>query len=87
MDEKVLPKFFSIQNGKVKYIKKTEDPWAYPTALYERALFTWKLEGMDGLPESKEWLLRAQGYADDYELSTRVGMKIKAAIDRVDHSL
>ncbi|AJS50824.1 hypothetical protein H815_YJM1417K00244 [Saccharomyces cerevisiae YJM1417] len=87
LDEKVLPKFFSIQNGKVKYIKKTEDPWAYPTALYERALFTWKLEGMDGLPESKEWLLRAQGYADDYELSTRVGMKIKAAIDRVDHSL
>ncbi|QHS74609.1 uncharacterized protein SPAR_K02260 [Saccharomyces paradoxus] len=87
LDEKVLPKFFSIQNGKVKYTKKNEDPWAYPTALYERALFTWKLKGMDGLPESKEWLVRAQGYADDYELSTRVGMKIKAAIDRVDHSL
>ncbi|EJS42928.1 YKR018C [Saccharomyces arboricola H-6] len=87
LDEKVLPKFFSLQNGKVKYIKKTEDPWAYPTALYERALFTWKLDGMEGLSESKEWLLRAQGYADDYELSSRVGMKIKAAIDRVDHSL
>ncbi|CAI4046527.1 hypothetical protein SUVZ_11G2300 [Saccharomyces uvarum] len=87
LDEKVLPEFFSVQGGKAKYIKKTEDPWAYPTALYERALFTWKLKGIEGLSESREWLLRAQGYADDYELSTRVGMKIKAAIDRVDHSL
>lgn len=87
MDEKVLPKFFSIDNGKVRYVKKNEDPWLYPAALYERALFSWKLAGMDGLPESREWLLRAQGYADDYELSTRIGMKIKAAIDRVEHSL
>ncbi|QID86462.1 hypothetical protein GRS66_009091 [Saccharomyces pastorianus] len=87
LDEKVLPEFFSVQGGRAKYIKKTEDPWAYPTALYERALFTWKLKGIEGLSESREWLLRAQGYADDYELSTRIGMKIKAAIDRVDHSL
>lgn len=86
LDEKVLPKFFSVVNGKPKYVKKTEDPWAYPTALYERALFTWKLKGMEGLAESKEWLYRAQGYADDYELSTRIGMKIKAAIDRVEHA-
>ncbi|QLG74792.1 hypothetical protein HG535_0H01190 [Zygotorulaspora mrakii] len=87
MDEKVLPKFFSLEDGKTRYVKKTEDPWLYPASLYERALFTWKLEGMDGLPESREWLLRAQGYAGDYELSTRIGMKIKAAIDRVEHSL
>lgn len=87
MDEKVLPKFFTFENGKVRYTKKTDDPWLYPASLYERALFTWKLDGMDGLPESREWLLRAQGYADDYELSTRIGMKINAAIDRVEHSL
>ncbi|CCD23534.1 uncharacterized protein NDAI_0B05010 [Naumovozyma dairenensis CBS 421] len=86
LDKKVLPKIFSLQNGKVKYAKKTEDPWAYPTALYERALFSWKLNGMEGIAESKEWLYRAQGYADDYELSTRVEMKIKAAIDRVEHA-
>ncbi|SJM83023.1 probable Mitochondrial outer membrane protein SCY_3392 [Zygosaccharomyces bailii] len=87
LDKKVLPQFFSLTNGKVKYVKKTEDPWLYPAALYERALFTWRLQNMKGLPESREWLLRAQGYAVDYELSTRIGMKIKAALDRVEHSL
>ncbi|EDO14679.1 hypothetical protein Kpol_282p6 [Vanderwaltozyma polyspora DSM 70294] len=87
LDRNVLPKIFTMVNGKVKYFKKTEDPWLYPSALYERSLFSWKLKHMDGLEESKEWLTRAQGYADDYELSTRVEMKIKAAIDRVDESL
>lgn len=87
LEKMVLPKCFSIENGKTKYVKKTEDPWLYPTALYERALFTWKLKQMDGLGEAKEWLIRAQNYADDYELSTRVEMKIKAAIDRVEHAL
>ena len=89
MDEQVLPKIITIDpnNGKVKYFKKTDDPGAYPTALYERALFCWKLNEMDGLQECKEWLTRAQNYADDYELSTRIGMKIKAALDRVEHSL
>lgn len=87
LDDKVLPNFFSMENGKPKFIKKDEDPWAYPTTLYERALFTWKLKGMDGLQESKDWLIWAQNYADDYELSARVGMKIKAALDRVETSL
>ena len=88
MDEEVIPQIITFEkNGKFKYIKKKEDPWAYPAALYERALFAWKLKGMDGLAESKDWLLKAQGYSDDYELSTRIGMKIKAALNRVDHSL
>lgn len=87
LDEKVLPSIYYMQNGKVKYIKKTEDPWAYPTALYERALFTWKLDGVDNLSECRHWLVTAQNYAGDYELSTRVGMKIKAALDRVEESL
>ncbi|GCF00720.1 mitochondrial outer membrane protein iml2 [Zygosaccharomyces mellis] len=87
LDKKVLPHFFSIQNGKVKYIKKQEDPWLYPAAFYERALFSWKLKNMKGLAECKEWLTRAQNYSVDYELSTRIGMKIKAALDRVEHSL
>ncbi|KAM3159908.1 Inclusion body clearance protein IML2 [Lachancea thermotolerans] len=85
LDKNVLPQIITLQpDGKVKYIKKTEDPWAYPTALYERALFTWKLKGLDGLEECKMWLTRAQDYADDYELSARIGMKIKAAIDRLE---
>lgn len=87
LDKEILPKFVYFENNKVKYIKKTEDPWLYPNALYERALFAWKSEGIDGLPEVKEWLHRAQNYADDYELSTRVSMKIKAAIDRLEHGV
>lgn len=87
LDEKVLPQIFTLQNGKVKYIKKTNDPWAYPTALYERALFSWKEGGVGKLPEIREWLVRAQNYADDYELSTRISMKIKAALDRVEEAL
>lgn len=87
LDEQVLSKVINIdESGNFTYIKKTEDPWAYPTALYERALFSWKLKGMEGLPESKMWLERAEGYAADYELSSRIGMKIKAALDRVEHS-
>lgn len=87
LDTQVLPQLFTIQNDKVKYIKKTEDPWVYPTAFYERALFSWKLKGMNGLHEAHEWLIRAQNYQDDYELSTRIGMKIKAAKDRVEESI
>ncbi|SCV04211.1 LAMI_0H14290g1_1 [Lachancea mirantina] len=84
LDSQVLPHIMVEENGKVRYIKKTEDPWLYPAALYERALFTWKISGLDGLEECRKWLIRAQDYADDYELSTRIGMKIKAAIDRLE---
>lgn len=85
LDEYIIPQICNIQStGKVKYIKKIEDPWLYPASLYERALFTWKLENITDLKQTKEWLMRAQNYMDDYELSTRIGMKIKAAIDRLD---
>ncbi|KAL2708608.1 Mitochondrial outer membrane protein IML2 [Kluyveromyces marxianus] len=87
LDKKVLPQLYTMQGGKVRFIKKTEDPWIYPTAFYERALFTWKLKGVDGLKEAHGWLDKAQNYQDDYELSTRIGMKVKAAKDRVEESL
>ncbi|CDO93491.1 unnamed protein product [Kluyveromyces dobzhanskii CBS 2104] len=87
LDTQVLPHLFTIQYDRVKFIKKTEDPWVYPTAFYERALFSWKIKGMDGLHEADEWLIRAQNYQDDYELSTRIGMKVKAAKDRVEESI
>ncbi|GMM27798.1 hypothetical protein DAMA08_005140 [Martiniozyma asiatica (nom. inval.)] len=69
----------------IRKSKMNDDPWLYPTVLYERALFCWKLNGVSGLAECMEWLTEAQTYhKDDYELSTRVSMKIKAAIDRLD---
>ncbi|CDK29161.1 unnamed protein product [Kuraishia capsulata CBS 1993] len=68
-----------------KSLKLTENPWCYPTALYERALFTWREQGIDGLAEVKNWLKKSQAFGgDDYELSTRVGMKTKAALDRLE---
>lgn len=68
-----------------KLTKLHANPYLYPTALYERALFTWKLNSIDGLPECMTWLKRSQAYGgDDYELSTRVSMKTKAAIDRLE---
>ncbi|GME74635.1 unnamed protein product [Ambrosiozyma monospora] len=71
------------QPGKMH--KLTENPWLYPTALYERALFSWKCHGVDGLDESMMWLKRSAEFnPDDYELSARVSMKTKAAIDRLD---
>lgn len=73
-------------NGKLtaKYNKRIEDPWLYPTALYERAIFTWKLDGLSNIEEVKEWLTKALNYAEDYELSSRTGMRIKAAMDRLE---
>ncbi|KAH3662311.1 hypothetical protein OGAPHI_005562, partial [Ogataea philodendri] len=68
-----------------KLLKLTENPWLYPTALYEKALFCWKVQGVDGLEESKNWLKKSQAYGgDDYELSTRVSMKTKTALDRLE---
>lgn len=88
LDEKVLSNIIVLQPGNskepFKFIKHTEDPWLYPSTLYEKALFVWKSQGIEGLEESKGWLRRAQDYADDYELSTRVSMKIKAALDRIE---
>lgn len=77
LDDQVIPKFIND--------KLTNDPWLYPTVLYERALFCWKLNGVNGLNECMSWLKKSQVYGgDDYELSTRVTMKTKAAVDRLE---
>lgn len=68
-----------------KMRKLDKNPWLYPTALYEKALFCWKLKGIDGLDDSMEWLKKSQNFGgDDYELSTRISLKTKAAIDRLE---
>lgn len=88
LDSKVLKHIIVLQphNQKepYKYVRHLDDPWLYPTAMYERALFIWKQQGVDGLDSSRQWLNYAQGYSEDYELSTRVSMKIKAASDRLE---
>jgi len=88
LDTFVLPNIIEIDESNTyepyRFIRHTEDPWLYPTALYEKALFLWKEFGIDGLDEAREWLKRAQSYSEDYELSTRIGMKIKAAHDRLE---
>lgn len=81
-DKEVISKLV-LPDGKLS--KLHENPYLYPTALYERALFTWKLKGVEGLKECMKWLTYSQSYGgDDYELSTRVTMKTKAAIDRLE---
>ncbi|ODV93962.1 hypothetical protein PACTADRAFT_45631, partial [Pachysolen tannophilus NRRL Y-2460] len=82
LDSNVLSEFVLPNN---KFIKMTNDPWLYPISMYERALFCWKEKSVDGLEDAKEWLKNASEYSDDYELSTRVGMKIKAATDRLEN--
>lgn len=90
LDEKVLTYIIQThsqgggETGSYQFVKLSANPWMYTTALYEKSLFIWKDEGLDGLDDAKEWLRRAMNYADDYELSTRVGMKIKAALGRLE---
>lgn len=89
LDKEIIQKIVIDQpeNKKEPYrfIKLTHDPWLYTSSLYEKSLFIWKDKGIEGLDESIEWLKRAQSYADDYELSTRVSMKVKAALDRLEN--
>ncbi|AOA61060.1 hypothetical protein PP7435_CHR1-0949 [Komagataella phaffii CBS 7435] len=74
----------NITGSDGKLLKLHHDPWLYPASLYEKALFVWKRESTGGLAQSRKWLKQAEDYSDDYELSTRIGMKIKSAIDRLE---
>ena len=88
LDQKIIPKIIqSENNGKVKFYKLKDDPWLYPSALYERALFNWKLEDVKGLKDCKDWLQKSLDFAGDYELSSRIGMKTKAALSRVQDEI
>lgn len=82
IDDKILT--FDDTLATARYIRRTEDPYLYPTALYERGIFCWKIKGLEGIEEVKTWLKKAINYADDYELSARTGMRIKAAMDRLE---
>lgn len=95
LDKFVIPQFAegSASASEVK-LTRNYSPYLYPTVLYERSMFEWLLEtakgekfdGRTACKESMVWLKKAEvvGNVGDYELSNRTGMRIKAAIDRID---
>uniref|UniRef100_A0A060TF93 ARAD1D21296p n=1 Tax=Blastobotrys adeninivorans TaxID=409370 RepID=A0A060TF93_BLAAD len=69
---------------KVHYNKQYKDPWAGPTAIYERGIFEWRINGVQNADRVRDYLDLAMNWADDYELSTRVMMRIKSGMDRLE---
>lgn len=69
--------------NKVKYYP-ISDPWAGPVALYERALYEFAARGKEGAEDTRKWLRLCSNWDDDYELSTRVNMRVCSATDRLD---
>ncbi len=93
LDTRILSKLVTYEpgvtrTGQQKYhfnkTGYTSDPWVYPTAFYERAVVNWRMYGMEKVEETKEFLRKSQLWADDYELSTRISMKTKAALDYLE---
>lgn len=85
LNEQVISQLVTKTGSRYNYIRSHhKDPWMPPSALYERAMFEWVRLGPDGSETVREWLTLAEKWADDYELSTRVGMKIKSAFERLD---
>lgn len=66
------------------FIRKPRDPWVSPCAIYELAVFEWTLHGPKKAALARDYLELAGSWGDDYELSTRVGLKIKGALSRLD---
>jgi len=69
---------------KVQYHKHLSEPWSGPSAIYERGIFEWQLHGIAKAGATRDYLELAANWDEDYELSTRVAMKIKSAKDRLD---
>lgn len=75
------------ENGvphKVHYLKTAEEPWSGPSAIYERAIFEFQIHGANRAGATRDYLELAANWDVDYELSTRVGMKIKSARDKLE---
>lgn len=68
---------------KVSFTKKHRDPWVAPSAIYEMAVFEWTIHGTKKVDLVRDYLEMASAWGDDYELSTRVGLKIKSALSRL----
>lgn len=72
----------SETSGKKNYHSMGE-PWAGPAALYERAIYEWVKYGPDHAKQIRKWLALSSEWDGDYELSTRIGMKVTGANDRL----
>lgn len=70
--------------AKGTFTKKHRDQWVAPSAIYEMAVFEWTLHGSKKAALVKDYLELAGSWGDDYELSTRIGLKIKGALSRLD---
>lgn len=70
---------------KVHFTKTNHDPWVAPCAVYELAVFVWQQEGVKSIQKVRDYLDIAHSWGDDYELSTRVGLKIKTAVTRLEN--
>ncbi|XBW37510.1 hypothetical protein QEN19_003093 [Hanseniaspora menglaensis] len=80
IEEKLLPQIYDRKTG--KFIKLKEDPWLYPSIFYELALINWNLNKMSDLDQTVKYLKHSLNYLGDYELSSRIGMRSQAALNR-----
>lgn len=69
---------------KVTFLKNCREPWLAPSAIYEMAVFEWTIHGASKIDLVRDYLEMANSWSDDYELSTRVGLKIKSALSRLE---
>lgn len=90
LDIEVTSKYVLNDLVPFKFTKMTYSPYLYPTALYERAMFTWVMKSKNdaklAIDETVKWLEKAEIVSDigDYELSNRTSMRIKAATERLE---
>ncbi len=93
LNKQVISKIVTFENGYKKDGKTLRyhfnkqynlNPWVYPVSLYEYAVFNWKVNGVKGIEDTKEWLRKSLAWSDDYELSTRISLKVKAALDHLN---
>lgn len=70
--------------SKAQFLKKNKDPWVPPSAVYEAAIFEWVIGKESNVQRVRDYLDLAASYGDDYELSTRVTLKIKGAISKLE---
>lgn len=69
---------------KVQYHKHLREPWAGPSLIYERGVLEWKMHGMQNIDSTRDYIDLAFNWDEDYELSTRIGFKIKSTKDKLD---
>ncbi|RLV85696.1 Mitochondrial outer membrane protein IML2 [Meyerozyma sp. JA9] len=94
LDSHVISKYVTQDSplANFKFTKMTYSPFLYPTALYEKSRFVWKLrtsapdfDVRKSIIDCETLLKKAEIVSDigDYEMSSRTSMNIKASIDRV----